>query len=263
MTTNTNQLPYRIARRAGQQGARTSICDQVEIDKLATGPKSKLLKCRQITNIVTFNTRTLRDIIKPNELAYLAEKYEIDVMCIQEHRIYHDDVNIKYHDIGKGWVLVTSSATKAENNATIGGVGLLLSPKAFKSVCAIENIDSRIIIATFNGNPLVTIISCYSPTNSADEDLAIEFYSNLSSLVRDIPKHNVKIIGGDMNAKIGKSDCKGSHFHEQTNRNGKMLIDFMNECDLIDLSTKYCKRKGKLDFYLPKWSKSSIGSHTN
>ena len=137
-------------------------------------------------------------------------------------------------------MLVTSSATKAENNSTIGEVR---SPKAYKSICSIEKINPRIMIAAFNGNPLTTIISCYSPTNSSDVDIAIEFFSNLSNLIREIPKHNVKIIGGDMNAKIGKSDCKGSHFHELTNRNGQLLIDMMNECDL---STKYCERKGKL-----------------
>ena len=154
---------------------------------------------------------------------------------------------------------ITSSATKAENNATIGGVGKLLSPKAYQSICAVEKINSRIIIATFNGNPLATVISCYSPTNSTDEELAIEFYSNLSSLIRDIPKHNVKVIGGDMNAQIGKPDCKGSHFHEKTNRNGKLLTDLTNERDLIDLSTKYCKRTGKLwTFTYPNGNKAQL-----
>ena len=48
--------------------------------------------------------------------------------------------------------------------------------------------------ATFNGKPSATII-CNSPTNVSDE---------LSPLVRSIPKHNVLVIGGDMNAQIGK-----------------------------------------------------------
>ena len=54
---------------------------------------------------------------------------------------------------------------------------------------------------------LATVISY-----STDEELAIEFYSNLSRLIRDIPKHNVKIIGSDLNSQIGKSDCKGPHY---------------------------------------------------
>ena len=58
--------------------------------------------------------------------------------------------------------------------------------------------------ATFNGNPRATIISCYSPTNISEETKLATFYDELSSLVRSIPKHNLLIIGGDMNAQIGK-----------------------------------------------------------
>ena len=97
---------------------------QVEIDKLATGPRKTLLKCRQITNIVTFNATTLKKEMKAFELTHLAEKYELDVMCTQEHTIQHDDINIKYQNMAKGWMLVTSSATKTQYNAT-----MLLSTK--------------------------------------------------------------------------------------------------------------------------------------
>ena len=62
--------------------------------------------------------------------------------------------------------------------------------------------------ATFNDNPRATIISCYSPTNVSEETELFAFYDELSSLVRSIPKHNVLIIGGDMNAQIGKN---GNH----------------------------------------------------
>ena len=58
----------------------------------------------------------------------------------------------------------------------------------------------RMVAATFNGNPCTTIISCYSPTNANDETDIITFYKEVSSLVRNIPKHNLLIIGEDMNA---------------------------------------------------------------
>ena len=58
--------------------------------------------------------------------------------------------------------------------------------------------------ATFNSNHRTTIISCNSPTNVSEETELVTFYDELFSLVRDIPKHNELVIGGDMNAKIGK-----------------------------------------------------------
>ena len=64
------------------------------------------------------------------------------------------------------------------------------------------------MVATFNGNPSATIICCYSSTNESEETELIAFYDELSSLVRSIPKPNVLVIGGDMNAQIGKN---GNH----------------------------------------------------
>ena len=56
------------------------------------------------------------------------------------------------------------------------------------------------MVATFNDNPRATIISYNSPTNVSEETELIAFYDELSSLVRSIPKHNVLVINGDMNA---------------------------------------------------------------
>ena len=59
--------------------------------------------------------------------------------------------------------------------------------------------------ATFNGNPRATIISSYSLTNVSEKTELVTFYDELSSLVRSILKHNMLVIGGDMNAQIGKN----------------------------------------------------------
>ena len=66
--------------------------------------------------------------------------------------------------------------------------------------------------ATFNGNTKATIISCYNLTNVREETELVTFYEELSSLVRSIPKHNLLVIGGDMNAQIGKNRIKNTAF---------------------------------------------------
>ena len=80
---------------------------------------------------------------------------------------------------------------------------MLIGPRALKTLNNIERIQPRMMAATFNGNPRVTIISCYSPNNISEETELVTFYEELSSLVRSIPKHNLLVIGGDMNAQIG------------------------------------------------------------
>ena len=77
----------------------------------------------------------------------------------------------------------------------------------------------------------------------------ITFYEELSSLVRSIPKHNLLVIGGDMNAQIGKNRNNKYSLHNRSNRNGQHLIDFMIKNRLTCLNTNFQKREGKLWTY--------------
>ena len=102
------------------------------------------------------------------------------------------------------------------------------------------------MLATFKGNPRAAIISCYSPTNVSEETELITFYDELSSLVRIIPKHNVFVIGRDMNAKIGKNGNHKFSRHNSSNRNGQHLTDLTIENRSTCLNTNFQKREGKL-----------------
>ena len=246
-TTYTN----RIALRAGKKGARPAEVGALAsvFEKSATELKqSKLLKCKQTLQIATFNVRTLNRIGQLPELIASAEEHKIDIICIQEHRYTHSE-DIKYHETGNGWSLATVSAWKNSVNAAVGGVGLHIGPRALKTLNSVEKIQPRMMAATFNGNPRATIISCYSPTNVSEENELVAFYDELSSLVRSIPKHNMLVIGGNMNAQIGKNRNNKYSLHNTSNRNGQHLIDFMIENRLACLNTNYQKREGKLWTY--------------
>ena len=104
------------------------------------------------------------------------------------------------------------------------------------------------MVATFNGNPSATII-CYSPTNISEESDLIAFYDELSSLFRSIPKHNVLVIGGDMNTQISKNVNHKLSLHNSSSRNGQHLTDFMLENRLTCLNTKFQRRERKLWTY--------------
>ena len=215
-------------------------------EKSATELKQQnLLKCKQTIQIATFNVRTLNRIGQLPELIASAVDHKIDIICIQEHRYMHTE-DIKYHETGNGWTLAIVSAWKNSANAAVGGVGMLIGPRALKTQNSIEKIQPMMMAATFNGNPRATIISCYSPTNISEETELAAFYDELSSLVRSIPKHNMLVIGGDRNAQIGKNGNNKYSLHNTSNRNGQHLTDFMIENRLTCLNTNYQKREGKL-----------------
>ena len=106
-TTYTN----RIALRAGKKGARPAEVGALAsvFEKSATELKRQ--KRKQTLQIATFNVRTLNRIGQLPELIASAVEDKIDIICIQEHRYTHTE-DIKYHETGNGWLLVTVSAWK-------------------------------------------------------------------------------------------------------------------------------------------------------
>ena len=126
---------------------------------------------------------------------------------------------------------------------------MLIGSWALKSLNIIEKIQARMMVATFNGNPRAIIISCYSPTNISEETELIAFYDELSSLVCRILKHNVCVIGGDMNAQIYKNINYKFSLHNSSNRNGQHLTDLPLENRLTCLTRKFQKKEGKLWTY--------------
>ena len=86
-------------------------------------------------------------------------------------------------------------------------------------------------------------------TNVSEETKLIAFYDELSSLVRSIPKHNVLIIGGDMNAQIRKNGNHKYSQHNLSNRNGQHLTDFTRENRLTCLNKNFQKTERKLWTY--------------
>ena len=98
----------------------------------------------------------------------------IDIIAIQEHRKFHPNDNL-HHSSHSSYQPVTSSATKNSVNATVGGVGFPLSPKASNNLTNIESISSRVIVAKFSSNPTLSVVCAYSPHNSAPEEEVEEF----------------------------------------------------------------------------------------
>ena len=101
------------------------------------------------------------------------------------------------------------------------------------------------MVATFQGNPETTIISCYSPTNVSEEEQVENCNYDLSSLTRQILKHNLLVIGGDFNAHLGNGFLFS--YHNETNRNGIMLEDFIVENNLFSLNTHSQKTLTSMD----------------
>ena len=152
--------PNHVALRAGKKGRRPAEVGTLalvfEISATELKLKHRLLKCKRTIQRATFNFW----IGQLLELTASVIDHNIDIKCIQELRYIHSE-DIKYHNTGNWWTFVSASARKNSVNATIGGVDMLIGPRARKSQYSIEKIQPRMMVAIFNGNPSATIISCY------------------------------------------------------------------------------------------------------
>ena len=76
------------------------------------------------------------------------------------------------------------------------------------------------------------VIQCYAPTNTADEADKLNFYKQLQSELAATPKHNVLMVAGDLNAKVGSDNTRrkdhnmGKHGSGDMNENGELFGDF-------------------------------------
>ncbi|XP_063597238.1 uncharacterized protein LOC134773922 [Penaeus indicus] len=147
---------------------------------------------------------------------------------------------------------------QATANSSVGGVGILLSPKAMENLLSIEKISPRVVIADFRGNPRTTVISCYSPDNNSSDEETNQFYNTLRSTLENVPTQNFLLVTGDFNAKLGTDDAKFT-FHTLTNRNGEHMVDLMEKFNLYPANTKFMKSKNQLwTFEYPNGSRAQL-----
>lgn len=64
--------------------------------------------------------------------------------------------------------------------------------------------------------------------------------------IRAVPKQNNKVTGDDFNAQVGSFDVGGFTFGSKTIRNGKLLLDLMEECELLAHNTRFQNSEIKL-----------------
>jgi endonuclease/exonuclease/phosphatase family metal-dependent hydrolase len=89
----------------------------------------------------------------------------------------------------------------------------------------------------------ISVICEHEPTEDKEEEIKSAFYDKLDRLYLRVPKHDIKIIMGDMNAKIGKNHrvpYVGHHsLHDEFNNNGIMMTDFAVTRNLVISSTVF------------------------
>ncbi|KAK2707896.1 hypothetical protein QYM36_015544 [Artemia franciscana] len=118
-------------------------------------------------------------------------------------------------------------------------VGPLMSQLEHKAMTNWNPVNERIMTAPFVSNRTkMTFIACYAPTNDDDEEEKDAFYNILHSATKDVPKHDILCVVGDLNAKVGADhqyclEVLGSHGIGEINENDTLLTDYALSNDWI------------------------------
>ena len=85
---------------------------------------------------------------------------------------------------------------------------------------------------------MVTGVFVYAPTENANDEDKDQFYEALQSTVEGIPKHDVLLLMGDMNARVGSNNkdrerVMGHHGEGDITDNGERLVGFCEENKLL------------------------------
>ena len=193
--------------------------------------KSKLLSPKHRLKIGTWNVRTMDEL--NNEFILFGEmnRYKVDIVGVTET-----------HTPGNGAVttkggLILFSGRKDKDHRQ--GVAVAISNKMKSNLLSHKCINERLMSARFQSAYInLSIIVCYTPTNDAEMEEKNSFYDQLQDEINATPKHDLIMVIGDLNAKVGSDNLAwkmtmGKHGVGNKNENGVRLLEFCTTNDLI------------------------------
>lgn len=155
------------------------------------------------TRVGFWNIRTMSTSGTLNIIEREMENYRIDILGLSETR-WNTFGEILTQN-GNSFIY---SGNRDENAPKQAGVGILMSIKAKRALQDWRPISERILIARFKKKVrYVSIVQCYAPTEEASEEDKTNFYDQLEESFRSIKKQDIKIVMGDLNAKVGSNNC--------------------------------------------------------
>jgi hypothetical protein len=228
--TRTRKNLTQLGRSEYQQ-TYASMNDVSESHTEADNMKS-ILNTRTKLKIGCWNVRTMYETGKQAQVIREMRAYKLHLLGISECRWTGCGKRIT----STGETIVYSGRNDEKHH---GGVAIIMNRNVTKAMLEYAPVNERIIRARFQAKQgKLTIIQCYAPTNEADDEEKTDFYLALQSEIEKVPTHDVTIVMGDLNAKVGNDNTgnervMGKYGCGNINDNGERLVDLCGTNNLV------------------------------
>ena len=160
------------------------------------------------------------------------DNYNLDVLGVSEVRW----TGTGKRRLASGHTIVFSGRSDDQQSE---GVALLLNRKTEKALLEWKPFGSRLLKARFHSKyTKLSVLVCYAPTEDANAEVKDAFYDQLQTALESVHAHDMLLILGDLNAKVGSDNTgrehvMGKHGIGTINDNGERLADFCEENNLL------------------------------
>ncbi|KAK4873205.1 hypothetical protein RN001_015234 [Aquatica leii] len=123
------------------------------------------------------------------------------------------------------------------------GTAIIVDNTIKNCVISFTPLSNRVILLQLKTQiGKANIIQLYAPTADKDDNELESFYREVDTLLKQVKKHELCIVMGDMNAKIGKGrfeDVVGEYGLGERNDRGDRLLQFPQENELVITNTLF------------------------
>ena len=236
--------------RRSHSGKSRRRRDGTSLDVLMTGPGEIQQEARPLTTPIfntkantrvgTWNVRTLFQCGCMEQVLKTMKDYRLDILGVSEMRW-----------TGQGRLMIDGATVlySGKQDHHTHGVGIILSSSAAQALVGWKPVSDRIITARlYTRHAKVTIVQVYAPTEVASEEDKDALYSQLQTVLKEIPSYDIKMLIGDFNEKLdsdrrGLNTTVGPHRSASSTNDNRERLLMLTSTNGLSIGNTFFKHK--------------------